>query len=95
VKTVSLDGTEFGAFAEKAIDENADGQNARYSKEEVEYILGVLDEPYREVLVLRFLEEKDYQEISDILKKPIGTVGTLISRAKAQFKKEYKKKYGN
>jgi RNA polymerase sigma-70 factor, ECF subfamily len=49
-------------------------------------VLAQLDEKYREVLVLKFIEEKDYTEISDILQKPIGTVGTLISRAKKQFK---------
>ena len=27
------------------------------------------------------------KEISDILKKPIGTVGVLVKRAKEQFKK--------
>ena len=46
-----------------------------------------MDEKYREVLVLKFIEEKDYTEISDILQKPIGTVGALINRGKAQFKK--------
>jgi len=38
--------------------------------------------------VLKFLEEKNYNEISDILKKPVGTVGTLIHRAKKAFRKE-------
>src|SRR3989344_2204659 len=37
---------------------------------------------YREVLVLRFLEEKDYDEITDILQKPKGTVATLIRRGR-------------
>lgn len=46
-----------------------------------------LSPKYREVLVLRYLEDKDYNEISDILKKPQGTVATLLNRAKAQFKK--------
>ncbi|PLX28938.1 hypothetical protein C0581_00490 [Candidatus Parcubacteria bacterium] len=58
---------------------------------EINNILGKLDKKYREVLVLKFLEEKDYNEISDILKKPVGTVGTLINRAKKQFKKQYEK----
>jgi len=49
--------------------------------------LNALDEKYREVLELKFFEEKDYREISDILKKPIGTVGTLINRAKKNLKK--------
>lgn len=49
--------------------------------------LDALPLQYREVLVLRYLEDKDYTEIGDILKKPIGTVGTLINRAKTHFKK--------
>lgn len=55
---------------------------------EVKEILEKMDERYREVLVLKFLEEKDYKEISDILEKPMGTVATLISRAKKQFKEK-------
>ena len=50
-----------------------------------------LDEKYRDVLVLAFLEDKSYQEIAEILKKPIGTVGTLISRAKKRLAEELKK----
>lgn len=41
---------------------------------------------YRETVILRFYEEKEYDEISDILRIPIGTVGTYISRAKAVLK---------
>jgi len=37
------------------------------------------------------LEEKNYQEISDILKKPVGTVGSLMNKAKSEFKKELAK----
>lgn len=37
---------------------------------------------YREVLILRFLEEKTYEEIVDILKKPKGSIATLISRGR-------------
>lgn len=52
-------------------------------------ILDKLDFKYKETLELRFLEDKSYQEISDILKKPAGTVATLINRAKKQFKNNY------
>lgn len=54
-------------------------------------ILNELDDKYREVLILRFLEEKNYKEISDILKISQGTVATLISRGKKQFKEKFKK----
>ena len=60
----------------------------KYTAQEVNDVLDLLDERYREVLVLKFLEDKDYKEISDILEKPMGTVATLISRAKKQFKEK-------
>jgi RNA polymerase sigma-70 factor (ECF subfamily) len=41
---------------------------------------------YREILVLRFLEDRSYDEIALILKKPVSTVGTLVRRAKSLFK---------
>lgn len=51
-------------------------------------ILNSLPPPYRSILVLRFMEDKSYSEIEDILQKPPGTVSTLISRAKKAFKEE-------
>ena len=57
-----------------------------------DYIQTLLDRlrpEYKSVLILKFFESKDYQEISDILQKPMGTVATLISRAKIEFKKLY------
>ncbi len=47
-----------------------------------------LDEKYQAVLVLRYFEDKDYQEMSDILKKPVGTVSALLNRAKTKLKEE-------
>ena len=48
--------------------------------------LRTLPEMYREVLILYFFEEKDYREISDIIQKPMGTVATLLSRAKKKLR---------
>lgn len=42
---------------------------------------------YKEPLSLFYLEEKSYEEISDILRIPIGTVGTRVHRAKGIMKK--------
>jgi RNA polymerase sigma-70 factor (ECF subfamily) len=36
---------------------------------------------YREVIVLRYYEEKSYEEISDICRCPVSTVGVRIRRA--------------
>lgn len=41
---------------------------------------------YSEPLTLFYLEEKSYEEISDILQLPMGTVATRISRAKIIMK---------
>jgi RNA polymerase sigma-70 factor (ECF subfamily) len=40
---------------------------------------------YREVLILRFLEEKNYDEIMDIVQKSKGTVAALINRGKKKL----------
>jgi RNA polymerase sigma-70 factor (ECF subfamily) len=48
--------------------------------------LAEIDEKYRVVLILRYFEHKEYEEISDILKIPIGSVGTLLHRGKRQLK---------
>lgn len=45
-----------------------------------------LDTKYKEILILKFLEEKNYSEICDILKIPEWTVATLINRWKKKFK---------
>ena len=49
--------------------------------------LAELPVKYREVLVLRYFEEQTYEEISVILRKPAGTVATLLNRARSKFKK--------
>lgn len=64
------------------------GADLHYLAENIGLVLSSMDIKYREILILKFLEEKEYKEISDILKKPMGTVATLINRAKKQFKKE-------
>ncbi|MFA7319601.1 MAG: sigma-70 family RNA polymerase sigma factor [Parcubacteria group bacterium] len=64
-------------------------------KDCVEKISGCIQEiplVYKEVLVLRFIEDKEYEEIMDILKKPKGTVATLIRRGKKILIKKMKKK---
>jgi len=68
-----------------------DSFDKKLLKDEIKVILSQMDKKYREVLVLKFLEEKDYNEISDILKKPVGTVGTLVNRAKKKFLVIYEK----
>jgi len=53
----------------------------------VREVITVLPEKYRNALILRYMEDKSYEEIADIMQKPAGTVATLINRAKFEFKK--------
>ncbi len=61
-------------------------------KQNIDKIFSEMDKKYKDILELKYLEDKDYNEISDILSKPIGTVGTLINRAKKQFRQIAKNK---
>ncbi len=46
-----------------------------------------LPEKYREVLTLRYVEDKTYEEIMDIVELPKGTVAARINRAKKMIAK--------
>ncbi len=53
---------------------------------EVSKTLGFIPLQYKDILVLYYLEDKSYEEISDILQKPLGTVATLLNRAKKSYR---------
>lgn len=57
----------------------------KFLQNKISLILQEMKPKFRELIVLRFLEEKSYQEISDILKKPLGTVASLMNKAKKDF----------
>lgn len=50
--------------------------------------LGRLSEEHRAILVLRELEDLDYDAISDILQIPVGTVRSRLHRARLQLREE-------
>ena len=56
--------------------------------EKIRMAISRLDIKYQEVLLLKFIEEKDYKEIAFIVKKPLGTVASRINKAKAELKKQ-------
>ncbi|MDI3496407.1 MAG: hypothetical protein PWQ35_428 [Patescibacteria group bacterium] len=65
--------------------------NEIMSQEEIgkiRFALTKLDIKYQEIIILKFLEEKDYQEIADIIKKPLGTVASRLNKAKKELRKE-------
>ena len=72
---------------------SANAETQVHTQEELKWLvdkINDLPEESRAVMVLRFWEEKDYEEISDILKIPVGSVGSLINRSRKWLLKELK-----
>lgn len=65
------------------------------SELKVEKTIQALKEPYRQVCILRFLKEKDTDEIARLLDRPKKTVETQLYRAKGILQKMMKEEYGN
>jgi RNA polymerase sigma-70 factor (ECF subfamily) len=91
--------TALGGFADRgAVQEKLD---KKVDKLQVQSILDKLPEKYKSPILLYFMEELTYQEISEYLDIPIGTVMSRLSRAKIFLKKEMLKvlkddsSYGN
>lgn len=54
-------------------------------------LLSALPDDYREVLILREIEEMDYREIATVINVPIGTVMSRLSRARAALKRNWQR----
>jgi len=81
-------------FAE-SLDSGVDLEESLMNAEEIAQMQDCLTQlpiEYREPIVLFAIEGYSYQEISDILRVPISTIGTRIRRAKAQLKRVCLKK---
>ena len=63
-------------------DELAELVATKIEYEKVVEAMQGLKKKYKDVLVLRYLEGLEYKEISDVLKVPMGSVATLLYRAK-------------
>ena len=57
--------------------------------ETVRAVLDALPEPFREIMVLRELEDLSYREIADMTALPIGTVMSRLARARGAFRTEW------
>ena len=83
-KQISLDEVEYKIIDEKI---NLHQQIDKILlKNKVEKYLSNIQLKYREPLILFYFEQKSYEEISDILRVPKSTVGTLIRRGKDKLK---------
>lgn len=65
-----------------AIEEESEKEiDQQYILEEVKEALSSLPEIYKDVIIMRFIEEMDYKEIAEALGKDEGNVRVLVHRA--------------
>ncbi len=69
-------------FDEQDIAEETD---RGYDKKEIMQALDQLDDKYKQIIILRYFEELDYGEISEVLKIPPGSVATHLHRSKKKL----------
>ena len=86
-RDVSIDDEYLSLIIKSDEDLHVDLVN-RESVEKLKNVIFGLSDSYREVLILRFIEEKSYEEICDILKKPKGTIAALINKGRKIIKEK-------
>jgi len=100
LKTLSLDKPielKEGKVAHQ-IRDDSHGPESDYIYQEkrklIQETIESLPERYREAIVLRHREERSYEEISEILQIPLGTVKARIFRAREMLKKKLRENAG-
>jgi len=78
-RTVSLDDSEWQGLDTSGVDHSAESAAAGY---DVQRLLGALPEPSRRVMVLYYLEERSCEDVAEMLAMPVGTVKSLLFRAR-------------
>ena len=84
----TIDGEDGQVILERIAD-GSDTFSSLMMKEQARQLqeaLTALDARYRDILVLRYLEDKSYSEIADILHLPPGTVAIRLKRGLEQLK---------
>lgn len=83
-----IDGEEAQLILERIADDDTPETSLLRSSTaaDIRSALDGLDQRYRDVLVLRYLEEMSYDEISEVLALPPGTVANNISRGLKQLR---------
>lgn len=78
----SFDADEALMYSLASTDDTTEVALSEERKRAIRSALSLLDQKYKDIIELRFYEEKSYEEIADILRIPPGTVAIHLSRAK-------------
>ncbi len=90
--TSSLDAMEESGFSPATVELN-DETEQNIENEKIQRVLSKMKEGEREVVVLRYIQDLEYGEISTILSKKEGAIRTKLSRSLKKFEKLYKELY--
>ena len=67
-----------------------EGASIRQDEErQLARLVAALPEDYREILILREVEDMDYREIAAVVNVPLGTVMSRLARARAALRKHW------
>ena len=58
----------------------------RHDSDTIRGLVAALPSPFREVIVLRELDDLSYREIADVVGAPVGTVMSRLARARAMLR---------
>lgn len=70
-------------------DPRAEERDREEIKAMIESSLKELDQKYREILTLYYLEGLDYKEVAEVLRLPTGTVGIRLKRGREALREVY------
>lgn len=85
---ISFDADEAIMHSLASEDNTAHSALSEEKKKMIQKALESLDQKYKDIIELRFYEEKSYEEIADILRIPPGTVATHLNRVKKILKEQ-------
>ncbi|MGE5541117.1 MAG: RNA polymerase sigma factor [Bacillota bacterium] len=82
-------GIDFDSFFPHPVHEDSERREKEHAEIRVvvEAALSSLSAAHREIIVLYYFEELSYQEIADVLRIPVSTVGVRLSRARERLKR--------
>lgn len=84
--TVSIEGLSEGDRPEWQVEDTHDDADPG-AEMDIEHYLSELPDKYRSAISLYYLEQRSYEEAADMLGVPLGTLKTLIFRARKQLLK--------
>ena len=95
--TIDIDAEALHGASEGMLEERATALDPeamliqQNDRDRLDRLIASLPPPYREVLILRELEELPYRDIADIVGIPLGTVMSRLARARALLRDAWRR----